>query len=75
MRGEPMQVLYENSLRQSTVAIPPWGRFSKPTEDRWQGNGRRGTAVDAGMYLLRVTAGLTPGAVSAREQRTIVVVR
>jgi len=75
MRGEPMQVLYENSLRRTAVGMAPWGRFSNPDEDRWNGEGRRGTSVDAGMYLLRVTAGLTPGAVSARQQRTLVVVR
>jgi hypothetical protein len=75
MRGERMQVLYENSLRQSATSMPPWGRFSIPSEDRWKGDGRLGTSVDAGMYLLRVTAGLAPGVVSVREQRTIVVVR
>lgn len=75
MRGEPMRVLYENSLRRTAVATPPWGRFSNPSEDRWKGDGRRGTSVDAGMYLLSVTAGLTPGVVTARQQRTIVVVR
>lgn len=75
MRGEPMRVLYENSMRSSSVAAPPWGRFSDPALDRWNGQGRHGVSVDAGMYVLRVNAGPSPGVVTARQQRTIVVVR
>jgi hypothetical protein len=75
MRGEPMRVLYENSRRSVTNALFPWARFSDPLVDRWQGDGRYGASLDAGMYLLRVNAGPSPGIVTARQQRTIVVVR
>jgi hypothetical protein len=75
MRGEPMRVLVENALRTSSGAAAPWGRFSDPAVDRWKGDGRRESSVDAGMYILRVDAGPTPGVVTARQQRTIVVVR
>ncbi|MFQ5601281.1 MAG: hypothetical protein ACE5G2_12110 [Candidatus Krumholzibacteriia bacterium] len=75
MRGERVADLVRDERRSARTLQEPFGRFGDPARDRWDGRDLAGQPVPGGMYVLRVSAGTSPGVTTSRQQRTIAVVR
>jgi hypothetical protein len=75
MRGDRVRELYRDSHRVAGAPSPTTGAFGDPQLDRWDGRDGAGRAVPAGVYVLRLSAGLTPGVVESEERRALTVVR
>lgn len=75
MRGERVKDLYRDRARAPASLPPPFGTYGDPALDRWDGLDETGRPVPGGIYVLRISAGTSPGAATTRVQRAITVVR
>jgi hypothetical protein len=74
LRGERVVELFHDEPRACAAPPSPYGCFGDPARDRWDGRDASGRPVPGGIYVLRLSAGASPGAETARAQRTIAVV-
>jgi len=74
-RGEQVRELYHDSRRVAGTPTGVSGAFGDPGLDRWDGRDGAGRDAPAGVYVLRLRAGLAPGAVTSEERRAVTVVR
>jgi hypothetical protein len=74
-RGERVVDILRDARRTRGTPVAPFGAFSDPAADRWDGRDASGRPVAAGMYVLRLRATLAPGGTTTESERTITVVR
>lgn len=74
-RGERIRNLYREVPRAAAVRPAPFGPFSDPAHDRWDGRDDSGRPVPGGVYVLQVSAGPSPGVVTTENRQAIAVVR
>jgi hypothetical protein len=73
--GERVRDLYHNEARQPAAVSPPFGAFSDPLKDRWDGRDDGGRPVPGGTYVLHVLAGPQADVVTSQQRQAIAVVR
>ena len=74
LRGDRVRELYRDEPRTAALPTPTSGAFGVPGRDRWDGRDAAGHRIPAGVYVLRLEAGLAPGAAAAELRRAITVV-
>jgi hypothetical protein len=75
LRGERMRELYRDARRTPAAVSPTTGTFGDAQRDRWDGLDGAGHPVPAGVYVLRLAAGLAPGESTCELRRALTVVR
>ena len=74
LQGERVLDLYRDRARTRTSGVQGLDAFFDPTLDRWDGKDATGRPVPGGIYVLRISAGASPGGGAERRQRAITVV-
>ncbi len=74
-RGERVIDLARDVRRTRGTPVAPFGAFSDPLADRWDGRDRLGRPVPAGTYVLQVRTTLAPGGTTTESAHSITVVR
>ena len=73
--GKRVRDLYHNEARQPAAVPAPFGAFSDPLKDRWDGRDDAGMPVPGGTYVLHVLAGPQADVVTSQQRQAIAVVR
>jgi hypothetical protein len=74
MRGDRVRELYRDAPRTAGEPSPTSGAYGVQEQDFWDGRDGAGQRVSAGVYVLRLQAGLAPGAAMSELRRAITVV-